>query len=171
MRTNEAEVAEIMARPWTYPGLPVRDAASLLLLFSSNFSLGVWSCWSIFRQDNRFYVRRIEWARGSDRVRVGLEAPTTFGTESPISAEEANRLATEAEELISREVPAQSKEIRLDGVSRHLLLPARRSGAARVFWFAGSAETMRLDAWVEESSVTLDNLLTQSTAHRGTSAA
>ena len=171
MQTTEAEVAELMARPWAYPGLPSRDAASLLLLFSSNFSLGVWSCWSIFQQDKQFYIRRIEWARESDRVRVGLEAPTTFGAESPISAEEANKLATEAEELTPSKVPDQSKEIRLDGVSRHLLLPARKSGPALILWFAGSAETMRLDAWVEESSVTLDNLLTQSTARRGKSAA
>jgi hypothetical protein len=171
MRFTEEEVTESMNHPWAYPGLPERNRANLVLLFWSNFSLGVWSCWSIFGDDKQFYVRRIEWARGLDRVRVKGDVPSTFGSEAPISTSEATRLLIETKQLLACGVPDQSKEIRLDGISRHLLLRALDSTEAGLSWFEGSVGTMPLDAWVEATSVALDNLLPQSAARRGASAA
>jgi hypothetical protein len=170
MKVTEAEVAHLMAHPWSYAGLAPRRRIDLRLLFWSNFSLGVWSCWSFFQADKHFYVRRIEWARGSDRMRVPGEAPTTFGAETPISLSHANGHITDAERLLADCRNQADTGIRLDGVTRHLHLPGRPANPT-FSWFAGSKNSVALDAWLEEASVSVDNLLSGSTARGGANAA
>lgn len=170
MSPTEREVEQIMLHPWLYVGLPPREQGALRLSAWSNFSLGVWSSWSVFADRASFFVRRIEWARSLDRIRIATEAPSTFGSESPLAALLAEDLLVHARELLAAKSPPQPSGIVIDGVSRRLLVQEVNCSASSVTWQAGSPRAQHLDAWLEDASVALDNQLTASSA-RGVSGA
>lgn len=171
MSNIESEVERIMSEPWLYSGLPTRSPASLRLSAWTNFSLGVWSTWSIFSSPTGFWVRRIEWARSLDAIRVIGEAPSTFGAEAPLPKLLAVDLLDRAAELVSNSPPPERAGITIDGVARRLLLQGPTGTTRTLAWQAGAHGCMRLDVWLEEASVALDNLLTQSSAREFNGAA
>ena len=163
MRTTESEVERIMARPWAYGGLPPRAEDHLLLVLCSNVSLGVWSTWSLFSDGGLFFVRRIEWARGRDSIRVTGEAPTTFGAEVSIPRPLANSLLSQAHVLAATPLLPEAPGITIDGVHRRLVVHAEQ-GELSATWQAGRARAEHLDAWFEETANALDRVLPRSTA-------
>ena len=171
MQGTESAVAEIMSKPGSYCGLPVRDESELLLSLWSNFSLGVWTSWSIFKTGSSAFVRRIEWARGRDRVLVRGEAPTTFGSETPMPDELAQELVRTARAIASQAAPPKNTGIILDGVSRKLVVRAGAAEFLAVQWQLGITGSEPLDCWLEHAAATIEPLLPASSARRPESAA
>jgi hypothetical protein len=164
MVTYEGTVAEIMERPWLYPGLPERSANHLLLSFSHNHSLGVWSTWHIFFSEMTFFSRRIEWARGMDRVQVEGCSPSTFGTESSISKSKAEALIDSAHNLIQTTVVKPLSGFMIDGV--YCSISLWKSGSSNTTsWISGRGDALALDEWLTQASDKINILLPQSSAH------
>jgi hypothetical protein len=170
MHATESEVERIITRPWEYGGLPPRTANSLLLVFWSNVSLGIWSSWSVFSDGDLFFVRRIEWARGRDRIRVTGEAPTTFGAEVSIPGRLATSLLSRAHVLAAAPLLPEVPGITIDGVHRRLVVHAEQ-GELSVNWQAGTARAEHLDSWLEETANALNRMLPSSSAREAQSAA
>ena len=171
MHDTESDVERIMVSPWSYAGLPPRSEDGLLLYFWSNYSLGVWSSWSLFTDGALYFVRRIEWARGRDRVRIAGEAPTTFGAESSIPEALAGSLVSQARELTAMVQLPEPPGITLDGSQGKLVLSINGSEPKTVTWQAGRAHAERLDSWLEEASEALNARLPQSSARKAQNAA
>jgi hypothetical protein len=171
MRNTESEVAAIMSRAGSYAGLPLRAREDLLLSVESNFSLGVWSSWCIFQAGPRLFVRRIEWARGSDALRVVGEAPTTFGAESPLPTELAQQLLAEAKLLAAEPRTPEASGIIIDGVYRSLSVRNIANELRTTRWHKGSVGGEPLDSWLERAALALDAHLPASSARSVKSAA
>lgn len=169
MHATESEVERIMIRPWEYGGLPPRTADSLLLVMWSNASLGTWSAWSVFSSSGLFFVRRIEWARSRDRIRVTGEAPTTFGAEVSIPSPLAESLLSRAHVLAAALLLPEVPGITIDGVHRRLVVHAEQ-GELSANWQAGTARAEHLDSWLEETANALNRMLPSSTAREAQSA-
>jgi hypothetical protein len=171
MPGTESAVAAIMTIPGAYGGLPPRSEADLLLSLSSNFSLGAWSSWSIFKTGSSVFVRRIEWARGRDRVLVGGEAPTTFGSEAPLPDELALELVRTARAIASQAARPTATGIAIDGVTRQLAVRVGTGEVLVIQWQQGSMGSEPLDSWLEQAVVAIEPLLPASSARRAESAA
>ena len=171
MHAIESEVERIMSEPWSYRGLPPRAQNDLRLSFSSNYSLGVWSCWSVFSDGASFFIRRIEWARGRDRVRVAGEAPTTYGAESPLPSMLAAELLAQANAFATAGLPLEPSGITIDGVSRWLFVRDAANQTISVNWQAGAACAEAIDSWLEAASEASNEVLPSSSAREAQSAA
>ena len=171
MHDTESDVERIMVSPWSYAGLPPRSGDSLLLYFWSNYSLGVWSSWSLFTDGALYFVRRIEWARGRDRVRLAGEAPTTFGAESSIPEAFASSLVRQARELTAIAQLPEPPGITIDGNQGKLVLRISGSEPKAITWQAGRAHAERLDSWLAEASEALNARLPRSSAREAQNAA
>jgi len=171
MNDTESDVERIMVSPWSYAGLPPRSEDGLLLYFWSNYSLGVWSSWSLFADGALYFVRRIEWARGRDRVRLAGEAPTTFGAESSIPEALASSLVSQARDLSSMVQLPEPPGINLDGGQGKLVLHINASELKTITWQVGRVHAKRLDSWLEDASEVLNSKLPKSSAREAQNAA
>jgi hypothetical protein len=155
---------EVISRPWAYPGLEARTPASLLLSFSRNESLGVWSSWFVFAGVEQFFVRRIEWARSMDRVLVVGVAPSTFGSEAPLSKSSAVALLKGAAALANLETPVHGRGFTLDG-ARSSVSVWRDGYPSTASWQSRSVGSEACEAWLEAASAAVNSVLPQSSAH------
>jgi hypothetical protein len=164
MAAYEDSVAEVMKKPWLYPGLPQRCADDLLLGFSHNHSLRVWSTWRIFRSDTQFFLRRIEWARGMDRVQLAGSTPSTFATESPIAKSQAESMIDSAHSLIRSAGPKPLSGFMIDGV--YCSISLRQAGTSTTTsWISGQNDALVFDDWLVKAAELTSNLLPKSSAH------
>ncbi len=167
----ESVVAEIMSHPDKYGGLPPRAESDLVLSCWTNFSLGIWSTWSVFTCGSSFFARRIEWARTKDSIRVAGEAPTTFGSESPLPFHLAAGLIASARVLTLDDRITPYSGLTIDGVARRLFVRLEDGEAASKEWQKGFEGAESLDSWLEQASAQLNKVLPASSARLAPGAA
>lgn len=73
---------QLLLYPETYPGLMVRKITDRNILLWRNNSLGNYYSWSIFNNEQEYYVRRILWKQ---RHNWNILGPQTYGAEALIS--------------------------------------------------------------------------------------
>jgi hypothetical protein len=153
------EVQSIMEAPWIYPGLVKRSQTDLVLSFWINDSLGHWTSRSILAERNAYFVRRIQWARREDRVRVHGESPTTFGSEASVAEQLVKQLLSVVGDLVANQPEhTDCPGIVLDGASYRITL--NRNGLLQDFnWGNGVKLPAALGAWIEQACHELDAFL------------
>lgn len=157
------EVEKIMATPWSYPGLVPRDSSSLLLSFSTNDSIRIWSSWYVFMSSMQFFLRRIEWPRSADRFPISAVGPTTFGSEVPLQKAIAESLIDSAINIVSSNASRPPASLTIDGVYYSITI-WRNGESKEVSWVHGLKGTSALEEWLASSEFFASKLLPESSA-------
>lgn len=159
----ESEVGKIMDSPWSYPGLVIRDKETLVLTFSVNDSIRLWSCWSVFMSDMKFFLRRIEWPKSVDRFPISAAGPTTFGTEGIVPKALAEGLIDSAMNVVRENSSISGTSLTIDGVYCSIAI-WRNGDNAKINWVQSRSGNSSVDSWLASSVSLVSKLLPDSSA-------
>ncbi len=156
----------LLEYPEDYPGLIERAEMDRKLLLFRYPAFEASTSWSLFKTDETFWIRRIEWARfqrdRSQWVPVQTAEPFTFGCETSCSEEFAEKILSSlsAIEFCPFKQPAL---IGIDGTIHGIKTGNRWLSCSLRWWDLPTDDWKPLAQWFEKSVNKFEKILPQST--------
>jgi hypothetical protein len=146
-----------LARPESYPGLPVLERSAILLRLFRFEGVGRYWVWIVVPSHHEYTVRRVMWDRPGD-YRPAATTPTTFGSDAVAqSAEIDARLAQLQACLLHPFV--RTSIVGLDGVNFGVEYGTYFQRARLCWWSGAAADWHALQEWFDAMVKYLDDVL------------
>jgi hypothetical protein len=159
--------------PESYPALKPLDKARIVFRIWRYPSFTSSSSWLLYKIDDSFFVRRIEWDFVKDYLYYLPSEPTIYGSEAEISKEQTEAIieklqslkitAFQTSDLFGCDGTTYGVDIKFEQL--HPWQVSTKNYPMRFSWWSRPPEGWQpLADWLEETAIFFDSLLPASTA-------